>query len=194
MPPSEVEPALCRQVEQWVAAGIEWVQVREKDLSASALASLVGSLSSLTHASRTRLLVNGMAPEQALARGADGVHLPGNSPVEAVTSAVAAIPFVSVSCHTLAEMHDAREAGATLVLWAPVFGKALPGAPALPGTGLAALSEACAQASLMPVFALGGVTAAKAGACMAAGAAGVAGIRLFHGENWRALRSVRNPP
>ncbi len=191
-PPIHFEPALRTQVEQWVAAGVEWVQLREKDLPTSAIASLVGSLASLTRASRTRLLVNGLAPEHVLACGADGVHLPGSSSVEAIATAVAAAHVVSVSCHTLAEVHAARDAGATLALWAPVFGKALPGAPALPGTGLAQLSEACAQAAPMPVFALGGVTAATAADCMAAGAAGVAGIRLFHdqawGEDWRALR------
>jgi thiamine-phosphate pyrophosphorylase len=64
-----------------------------------------------------------------------------------------------------------------------VFGKVL-GASSLPGVGLDLLAAACAVAGTMPVFALGGVSAENAKDCIDAGAAGVAGIRLFLDQDW----------
>ena len=47
------------------------------------------------------------------------------------------------------------------------------------GTGLDLLRAACAAAAPIPVLALGGITRAKTEACLDAGAAGIAAIRLF---------------
>ena len=70
------------------------------------------------------------------------------------------------------------------MLFSPVFEK-LSGASL--AQGLEGLRQACAAAQGIPVFALGGVTAANAQDCVAAGAAGIAGIRLFAGDDWRRL-------
>ncbi len=106
-------------------------------------------------------------------------------------------PAISVSCHTVADILAARAAGATLALFAPVFEKALPGSPAIAGQGLKSLAEACAAARQpapqpeLPVLALGGVTLQNAAECTAAGAAGIAAIRLFldsrDEQDWRSL-------
>jgi thiamine-phosphate pyrophosphorylase len=204
---------LIALITQWAAAGIEWVQIREKDLDPQALAALTTAIaaalaaalpldpptdpptdppisqsSSPEHAA-TRLLISGLSPQQALACGAHGVHLPG--PISASAGAIAIQQaravgaLVSVSCHTLAEVTTASRAGASLILWAPVFGKQIRSAArvtphTLPGTGLALLRQACSAAAPTPVFALGGVTLANAPACVQAGAVGIAGIRLFH--------------
>ena len=48
------------------------------------------------------------------------------------------------------------------------------------GQGIDQLRTACLAASPIPVYALGGVTLENAAACLDAGAAGIAGIRLFH--------------
>ena len=85
--------------------------------------------------------------------------------------------IISVPCHGLEDIDVARKEQVDLMLFSPVFEK-LSGR----GTraqGLEALRRACAAAQGIPVFALGGVTPANAPACVAAGAAGVAGIRLF---------------
>ncbi len=188
---------LTKQFAGWVAGGVEWVQVREKDLSQEALLELVSTLTALLPPRRadakprTKLLVNGLPAALAYARGADGVHLPGGASAEQlqtqVQAAVLAAGLVSVSCHTLPEVQAARAGGAAAALWAPVFEKRVGNQQIKTGSGLPALREACAAAQPMPVFALGGVTLENAGTCIAAGACGVSGIRLFAGEAWRHL-------
>jgi thiamine-phosphate pyrophosphorylase len=149
---------------------------------------------------RTSLLINSRT-DVALAAGADGVHLRSSdvSPSEArVVWAKArgtgngeretGNGVFAVSCHTAAEVRMAEAQGADFAVFAPVFEKVRP--PQRPGVGLAALREACAGlatppnvegvgASHMPLLALGGVTLQNAHACMQAGAAGIAAIRLF---------------
>ena len=186
LPGVDLGVALRSQLERWVSGGVEWVQLRERDLPPAEIASLVRSLADVARppGSRTRLLVNGLAPQNAAACGAYGVHLRGGSSVGDVRAALASVKAVSVSCHTLAEVREARRGGATLVLWAPVFEKTVAGEEVAAGTGLPALRAACQEAMPMPVFALGGVSVLNAKLCVEAGAAGIAGIRLFHGEAW----------
>ncbi len=188
------EASLLLQIKEWVAGGVDWVQLREKDLPPAQLLSLARQAAAITRSpgSRTRLLVNGLGPEQALGCEAHGVHLAGGFSAESVRAVCSAGSLVSVSCHSLAELEAARAGGATLALWAPVFGKSLAGREVVAGTGIEALAAACEHAAPLPVFALGGVSVRTARACRAAGAAGVAGIRLFQQtlqeEDWRALR------
>ena len=80
------------------------------------------------------------------------------------------------------------EAGryADLLLFSPIFEK-VDAKSVIQGVGLSALSQAVATAKAVPVLALGGVTAQNARHCLAAGAAGVAAIRLFMGEGWISL-------
>ena len=90
--------------------------------------------------------------------------------------------LISLPCHNLDEVETARKEHADLILFSPIFEK-LP----VPPLGLAVLARACAAAQGIPVLALGGVNAANAPQCVASGAAGVAGIRLFAGDEWRQL-------
>lgn len=178
----------------WAKSGVDFIQIREKDLAAEELSALAVRI---VHAvrpvgSRTRILLNGSA-ELAIATGCDGVHLTAGLPGSAITDARTALarvvpdPLISVSCHTIFEMERAREHGATLALFAPVFEKQSD-AETTPGQGLEALAEACRIAARMPVFALGGVSARNAKNCIEAGAAGIAAIRLFASGDWLDLR------
>jgi thiamine-phosphate pyrophosphorylase len=88
-------------------------------------------------------------------------------------------PVVSVSCHTLEEVDRARDGGADLILFGPVFGKTADGEIAVPGVGIEALREACVRAGETPVLALGGITDLNSATTIAAGAKGIAAIRLF---------------
>jgi thiamine-phosphate pyrophosphorylase len=81
-------------------------------------------------------------------------------------------PLIAVSCHSPAEVAHAAASHATFAVFAPVFEKR-GAAPA----GLVALQQACE--SNIPILALGGITLANASSCLAAGAAGIAAIRLF---------------
>jgi thiamine-phosphate pyrophosphorylase len=130
----------------------------------------------------------------AIAVGADGVHL--TSAVGELTpanirqlyaSAGLPEPIISVSCHTLSEIPPARAAAASLILFGPVFEKVVAARHNQPRSdtrvaesiGLNLLQLACATASPTPVLALGGITAENTPATLAAGAAGIAAIRLF---------------
>jgi thiamine-phosphate pyrophosphorylase len=185
---------LLEQVILWAESGVDYVQIREKDLPVHTLTALAAQIVGTVRAagSRTRVLLNGAA-EIAAATGCDGVHLTSSIADDVITSARGALretltdPVISVSCHTISEVERARDRGATLALFAPVFEKRV-GTEILPGQGLAALGEACRVAATMPIFALGGVTVSNAKDCVDIGAAGVAAIRLFVAEGWRDLR------
>jgi len=132
----------------------------------------------------TRLLINNCL-RAAIETQAHGVHLPSNSsilPAEVRRRyAVHSLPrpIVTVSCHSLAEIHIAQRNHADAILFAPVFGKTVNGLHVTPAAGLDALKTACETAAPIPVYALGGVTKENAPLCLEVGATGIAGIRLF---------------
>jgi thiamine-phosphate pyrophosphorylase len=197
------QAALLAQGARLAADGIDFIQLREKDLSAAALAALARRLLATLRADPThpapRLLINSRA-DIAIATCADGVHLtsaPGSlTPAQVRTLYAAASlpePIVSLSCHTLAEVARAAsfapDERPTLILFGPVFEKVIAEDRApekslgdkkiSPGTGLDLLRAACAAAAPVPVLALGGINRSNTDACLDAGAAGVAAIRLF---------------
>lgn len=166
------EDALLRNVER-LGDGIDLLQVREKDLHERALAGLVRKILRIAHPA-VRVLVNGRL-DIALATGAHGVHLPGDSfPVPAVRRVSPSSFTISVACHSVDDVREAERGGADLALLAPIYAVARKG----PALGIAAVREAARTAHIR-VLALGGVTQSRIGECMAAGAAGIAGIRLF---------------
>jgi thiamine-phosphate pyrophosphorylase len=185
---------LLSVVEEWSSGGIDFIQLREKDLSGGALLSLTREVAAKIDRRRSKLLVNVSTPESAalaLGAGADGVHLAG-MPLPGAASSVrkafqSAAPIVSVPCHNVEEIDVACKEQVDLILFSPIFEKVLAGNVAAEAQGLEGLRLACAAARGIPVLALGGVTAANASQCVAAGAAGIAGIRLFAGGDWRRL-------
>jgi thiamine-phosphate pyrophosphorylase len=201
--------ALLTKIAEAASAGVDYIQLREKDLSGRGLEALVREVVAAVRNStllrtehrelRTRLLINSRT-DVALAAGADGVHLRSDdlSPdeVRQMLEASAHRPpatdhfLVAASCHTAADVFRAESENADFAVFAPVFGKR--GSAGTPPAGLAALREACR--AKIRVLALGGVTVENAASCLEAGAAGVAAIRLFQ-ENKiedvvRALRAL----
>ncbi|HYM07216.1 MAG TPA: thiamine phosphate synthase [Terriglobales bacterium] len=156
--------------------GVDYVQLREKDLSARELETLAREVQLRTENQklRTVFLINSRT-DIAWACGGQGVHLPANdispSEVRKIWSAPGRLT-IGASCHTRTEVARARQEGADFAVFGPVFEKA----GARPA-GLDALREACQEK--IPVLALGGVTLENAESCMQAGAAGIAAIRLF---------------
>jgi thiamine-phosphate pyrophosphorylase len=161
---------------------VNFIQLREKDLSGRELEDLAGEAVEAIRAAgnRTRLLINSRT-DIALAVGASGVHLRSKdcSPVDIRrvwrAAGMLSEPTVAVSCHSKAEVIAAKSAGADFAVFAPVFEKK--DRLAMAGFGLEALEGACQQE--IPVFALGGITLANAHSCLNAGAKGIAGIRIF---------------
>jgi thiamine-phosphate pyrophosphorylase len=169
---------LLQQARHAVDAGIDYLQVRERDLEAAALADIVQALVSVARGSATRVLVNDRL-DVALACGAAGVHLRGDSiQAPAVRAFVPAGFVVGVSVHTVAEAVAAASAADYLVagtVW-PTDSKPSAQTEALLGIeGLARI----ASAVTVPVLGIGGVTIDRVAAAARAGAAGAAAIGLF---------------
>ena len=169
--------ALVDQAARLARKGVDYLQLREKDLPEAELVSLARAMQAAIREAGgpTLLLLNG-PPALAQWAGADGVHLSSTTFFQNMQTHHGLL--VSVSCHTLADVNRAREF-ADLILFAPVFEKQVEGEVVVPGVGLDALREACAAAGEVPVLALGGVTAANASECLQAGASGFASIRAF---------------
>jgi thiamine-phosphate pyrophosphorylase len=152
--------------------GAELLQIRERDLSARHLAELTRKVLALHNPHETKILVNDRA-DVAMACGAHGVHLRDGS----VKPEKFARPgfMVTVACHDTGALKDA--AGAAFILLAPVF-RPLSKADPRPALGLGVLNAA-SRISPARILALGGITKENAPACVAAGAAGIAGIAFF---------------
>jgi thiamine-phosphate pyrophosphorylase len=174
------EAERCRQLltrlSEAMRYGVDYIQLREKDLSSRDLEGLARQLRTENRQLKTVLLINSRI-DVAIAAGADGVHLRSDDVSAADARAVfsrAGIDrvVVAVSCHRLDEVRKAAHHGADFAVFGPVFAK---GESEV--AGLDKLYEA--SQSGIPVLALGGVTIRNAASCLAAGAAGVAGIRLF---------------
>lgn len=173
----ERRSALIAQVVRLARDGVDYVQLREKDMSEADLVALAQAAGQAIrqNGQHTSLLLNG-TPSLAQWARADGVHLSSTNFAQNLQTHHGLL--VSASCHTLADVRRAREF-ADLALFGPVFEKRVQGEEVAAGSGIDMLREACKVAGDMPVLALGGVDAANTELCMAAGAAGVAGIRLF---------------
>jgi thiamine-phosphate pyrophosphorylase len=194
---ADLRRRLLDLVQDWTAGGVQFIQLREKDLRPLDLQSLATEMVKKIDSSRTKLLVNLSTAESAavavaVAAGADGVHLAGKPAPGAARSvrqifrAAGRDALISVPCHGLDDIQVAREEQVDRILFSPIFEK-VAGPEAAP-QGLQALRRACAAAEEIPVLALGGVTSSNAQDCLTAGAAGVAGIRLFALDDWRRLR------
>ncbi|HTC46060.1 MAG TPA: thiamine phosphate synthase [Candidatus Aquilonibacter sp.] len=186
--------SLLDKIAEAANSGVDYIQLREKDLPGRELESLAREAMRIIQRANeqnaqnqqpeTALLINSRA-DVALATKAHGVHIPSNDisleEVRKIYSrgygqlASELSPHISVSCHSPAEAIHAAAAGATLALFGPVFEKKdVPGAAP---KGLTAVHQAaCVN---IPVFALGGITLENAASCVRAGAAGIAAIRLF---------------
>lgn len=171
-----LEP-LAACIERAMAAGVDMIQIREKDLSARELLAFVRRVLAFPRRGATRVLVNSRL-DVALAAGAQGVHLPSDSPPPARLRTLAGEGFLfGVSCHSPAEAVEAETNGADFIVFGPVFftaSKAGYGPP----QGLGRLHETALRVRI-PVLALGGVSVGKIQSCLDAGAAGIAGITMF---------------
>ncbi len=188
---AERRAALVRQAMRLALEGVDYLQVREKDLAGAEAAALALLLQAAVQdaGGGTAMLLNAVWPGDAPSGmpwpPGIGLHLAGPALREVVAARQRgmwmreALPsIVSASCHTVAEAESARGI-ADVLLFAPVFEKRIGGAVVTGGAGLEMLREVCRAVSPLPVLAMGGITKENAGDCLRSGAAGVAGIRMF---------------
>jgi thiamine-phosphate pyrophosphorylase len=162
-----------------VAAQVNLLQLREKNLSTRVLYDLALRAAEMTRGSGTRLLINDRA-DVAHSAGAAGVHLTAGSIDAAVIRRTFGDDFlIGVSTHSLEEARAARETRADFAVFGPVFETASKLAYGEP-LGLEKLTQVATALTRFPVLALGGVTLDNAAGCFRAGAAGVAAIRLMN--------------
>src|SRR5436305_11660907 len=123
----EQEQQLLAKIAECAAAGVEYIQLREKDLEIRALEELALKAIAALGSSRTQLLINSRT-DVALACGAHGVHLPANdlsaSEVRAIFARAAnSEPVIGVSTHSATEVASAEAHGASFAVFGPVFEK-----------------------------------------------------------------------
>jgi thiamine-phosphate pyrophosphorylase len=176
-------------VEIAVAAGVDWIQVRARELDDGALLDHVDEIREAA-GERSRVLVNRRV-DVALAAGADGVHLGFDGmPPETARQLLGADALVGIATHHPGELAGAGRGPLTYAHLAPVF-PPLSKAPSRPPLGLAALREAARLG--VPILAQGGIAAENARSCIEAGAAGVAvtGSILAHPDPAAAVAALR---
>jgi thiamine-phosphate pyrophosphorylase len=170
-------------------AGVDWIQIREKDLPARELFELVrqGVQMARSRGRKTarpaRIIVNDRL-DVAIASGAHAVHL-GQTSVTAsdvvrwCRAGNAPADFaIGVSCHSLEEARNAGNAKVDYIFFGPIFetpSKKEFGAP----QGIQSLAEVCRALPRLDVIAIGGVDVENAESCIRAGASGIAAIRMF---------------
>jgi thiamine-phosphate pyrophosphorylase len=183
--PAQNNSVLLEKIVQVSAAGADWIQIREKDLSGKDCAVLVEEAlhcSASASAKPAKMIVNDRL-DVALSTGAAGVHLGEKSlslpAVRKLIEERSLSPdfIVGVSCHSLEAARLAEQQGAHYVFFGPIF--ATPEKISYgPPQGLASL-ENVARALTIPALAIGGISLENASSCVSAGASGIAAIRLF---------------
>jgi thiamine-phosphate pyrophosphorylase len=180
--------SVVEQCRDAVLAGIDLIQVRERDLEAAALSALVVDLVRLTRGTATRIVVNDRL-DVAIACGADGVHLRGDSIAAARARSMAPAGFlIGRSVHRADEAVRAAPEVDYLIAGTVFPTSSKPGLDHLLGlAGLASIVRAVS----VPVLAIGGVSMDRIASVAEAGAAGVAAIGLFVERGARVAEVVR---
>ncbi|HEY7293339.1 MAG TPA: thiamine phosphate synthase [Vicinamibacterales bacterium] len=174
-------PDLLTQAARAVEAGVDLIQVRERDLDAAALVSLTRSICDLARGSATSVVVNDRI-DVALAVDADGVHLRGDSiPTAAARTLMPPPVKIGRSIHSASEAGDAADY--------LIAGSVFPTASKAADTrwlGVDGLRTITSRAK-SPVLAVGGLTLDRLHEIAGAGAAGIAAIGLFCCSDLRSL-------
>jgi thiamine-phosphate pyrophosphorylase len=188
--PAEQQEILLGKIGAAAEASVDWIQIRERDLSGKDCSSLTRKVlqrtakSTASNSAPTRILVNDRL-DVALSEYTGGVHLGEKSLPLAEAKRLGEARgeqkdfVIGVSCHSLEAARTVASGGADYLFFGPVFAtpsKTAWGAP----QGLERLAEVCSAVSI-PVLAIGGITPANTADCLAAGASGIAAIRLFQG-------------
>ena len=195
---ADAQRLLLENIVRVAEAGVDWIQLREKDYNGQEWSSLLGESLQRVRAAgwSTRLLVNDRL-DVALGCGADGIHISENGIPVADARRLRDDYFlahgtrdflIGVSCHSLGAALGAARGGADYIFFSPIYftpSKANYGPP----QGLERLARICSAVDI-PVLAIGGITVDNAQECLDAGASGVAAIRLFQDSSGQLAQIV----
>jgi thiamine-phosphate diphosphorylase len=190
---AEDDAALVASIGLGARGGIDLIQIRQRDHEAGRLIALTRSALAAVSGTAARIIVNDRL-DVALAAGASGVHLRGDSFAAAGVKSMAPPGFlVGRSVHSEEEAIEAETAGGCDYL---MFGTVFPssGKPAgHQAAGVEALARVCDRVRL-PIVAIGGITTERAPAVWQAGAVGLAAVSLFQEapDIEAVVRSVRS--
>lgn len=175
-PECTIVTSLVEFIEQAFAAGIDFLQIRERDLPARDILSISEAAVRIARKTEACVMVNDRA-DVARCAGA-GVHLTTRSlSVATIRNVFGPEMIIGASTHNLEEAVAAEHGGAHFLVFGPVFetfSKRSHGPP----VGVASL-RAVARIVRIPVLALGGITLENFHETLDAGAAGIAAISLF---------------
>ena len=168
------EPRGAEQIAAVVRGGVGLVQLRDRAVGAAELLARARTLRRLLP--ETLLLVNDRV-DVALAANADGVQLgAGALSVTEARRLMGAAALIGRSVHSLPEALEAEAEGADFLMVGTIYSTATHPDKVPEGTDLL---DAVAAALPLPVYAIGGITAANATECIRHGAHGVAVIRAI---------------
>jgi thiamine-phosphate pyrophosphorylase len=163
---------LLELVQEAIAGGVRWIQLREKDLPTRELLPLAYTIRDLTFKSSARLLINDRI-DICLAVQADGVHLRASSlPTRITRKILGDTKLIGVSTHSLEEAEQAQVEGADFITLGPIYetpSKANYGSP----LGVDTLKAVRRQIKI-PILALGGIKKERVHEVLEAGADGIA--------------------
>jgi thiamine-phosphate pyrophosphorylase len=171
------EDALVRRLAWLAAAGVDFIQLRERDLSDGRLFDLTRRVVDRTKHTNARVLVNDRL-DVAVAAGAAGVHLREDSvPAARVRSAAPPAFVISRAVHGISAARAAVDCD--FVLFGTVYpSRGKPADHRAAGIeGLRAVAAACP----VPVLAIGGVNDMRAAAVAESGASGIAAVEALLG-------------
>lgn len=166
---------LADLIPELASAGVDIVQLREKDLEAGDILRLAEPILDACRGAGIPFILNDR-PDLAATLGADGVHVGQNDlPVDA-TRALIDDALVGLSTHARSEIDAAAGAAPDYIAVGPVFDT--PTKPGRPGVGFGLLRYA-AETITLPWFAIGGIDRATLDDVMEAGATRIVVVRAI---------------
>jgi thiamine-phosphate pyrophosphorylase len=169
--------SLYAQIKEYVSLGVDWIQIREKDLSDKELLSMAEKARQYAKGKNINLFINNRADIAFLSK-LDGVHLSSNSlPIIEIRKNFGNLRIIK-SCHSLSDVKKAEEDGADAVVVSPIFET-----PAkkdfLKPLGLHTLKK-IVNSSKIPVIALGGIDEKNILDISNCNVYGISAIRFFN--------------
>ena len=167
----EGEEDFLKQIEKIAAAKPFGIVLREKDLPVKEYSELARKVRDICRSAGASIIVHNH-PEVARELGVSALHMPLDALEKLSSEERKEFEVLGASCHSVEDVLRAKALGCDYVTAGHVY--ATDCKPGLPPRGADFLAEVCGPAAPMPVFALGGLTPARAPEVQRAGAAGFA--------------------